>query len=236
MRHVDKVSHLSNPLALVEWNLDKRYLKELAIEQPPTHWIEQQTLTQEELQEHLDKVINVCEDQGWQKAFLKPSIAASAVGTLRFNLNEEEVNSRIQKHLQEWLPKRNMILQPYVEEVEEQGECSLIYFNGQFSHAVRKVPVKGDYRVQDDYGASDMPWEAPITWQKRCEQMLKSLKYMPLYARCDFLTNAKGEPWLIELELIEPSLFFRHDKESPQRFAQCIVDLCEKEFTKSLEA
>ena len=235
MRHVNRVSQLLNPLSLMEWNLDKRYLKELAIEQPPTHWLEQQTLTNQELQEHVESLIQVCQAKGWLQGFLKPTIAASAVGTLRFDLDQVQAKEQIKKHLQEWLPKRNMILQPYVKEVESLGECSLIYFKGEFSHAVRKVPVSGDYRVQDDYGASDMPWSAPLDWQKRCEYMLKQLKVMPLYARCDFLTNPQGEPWLIELELIEPSLFFRHNLESPTRFAQCIVDSCRERLLKSIE-
>ncbi len=230
MKHVDQVSQLLNPIELMQWNLDKRYLKDLAIEQPPTHWIEQQTLTEQELNDRVDEVIATCQSKGWLKAFIKPTIAASAVGTLRFDLSQMQAKMQIRSHLQEWLPKRNLILQPYVEEVESMGECSLIYFNGQFSHAVRKVPVDGDYRVQDDYGASDMPWEAPVAWQRNCEQMLNKLKVMPLYARCDFLTNTQGQPWLIELELIEPSLFFRHDPQSATRFAEAIIEHCRQQI------
>ena len=118
------------------------------------------------------------------------------------------------------------MLQPYIHDVESIGERSLIYFNGVWSHGVRKVPVPGDYRVQDDYGAADMPWEPPEEWRAQCEVLLDSLPVTPLYARCDFLSGPEGEPWLVELELIEPSLFFRHDPESPQRFAEAILDRC----------
>ena len=88
------------------------------------------------------------------------------------------------------------------------------------------MPVEGDYRVQDDYGASDMPWEAPEEWKSQCMHMLRKLPEMPLYARCDFLHGPHHQAWLIELELIEPSLFFRHDPQSPQRFAKVLVDRC----------
>ena len=89
-----------------------------------------------------------------------------------------------------------------------------------------KVPVPGDYRVQDDYGASDEPWDPPELWKIQCEGLLKSLSVTPLYARCDFLTGPQGEPWLVELELIEPSLFFRHDPASPERFTEAILARC----------
>ena len=230
MREVDQRTHLLNPISLMSWNLDKRYLLELKVPQPPCHWVEMRTLDQSQLDSLTEEILALCREHQWRRAFLKPTIGASAIGTLRFNVPYEqdsasgkELKAILKTHLQEWVPKRSMILQPYVSEVEEQGECSLIYFGGEFSHAVRKVPVTGDYRVQDDYGASDMPWSPPEAWRQGCDELLSQLNPMPLYARCDFLHGPNHEPWLIELELIEPSLFFRHDHESPKRFADAIL-------------
>ncbi len=222
MERVDQVSTLSNPLELMKWNLDKRYLRDLAISQPPTHWLSQRALDEGTLDETVSEVIGYCTSQGWERAFLKPSVGASAIGTLRFSLSDSMFKMQLRDHLATWLPKRTMILQPYVEGVEVVGECSLIYFGGEFSHGVRKVPVSGDYRVQDDYGATDMPWTPPPEWRVACQELIARLPQAPLYARCDLLHGPNDSPWLIELELIEPSLFFRHNLDSPQRFARAI--------------
>jgi hypothetical protein len=227
MQHVAQVTQLLNPIELMRWNLDKRYLKELQIGQPPTLWLDQRPLeSRADLDEVTQYVLKCCHEEGWTRAFLKPNIAASAVGTLRFSVDLSEDQRLLADHLERWLPQRTMILQPYVSDVEEVGERSLIYFNGVWSHGVRKVPVPGDYRVQDDYGASDMPWDPPETWRTQCEELIKALPLTPLYARCDFLSGPEGEPWLVELELIEPSLFFRHDPLSPERFAEAILARC----------
>ena len=227
MREVDQETLLLNPIALMEWNLDKRYLRDLPIGQPPTIWLTQRALDGEaEVDTATQEVLARCAERGWERAFLKPHIAASAFGTLRFSPRARGDDLKLSAHLAEWLPRRTMLLQPYLREVEEVGERSLIYFNGVYSHSVRKVPVDGDYRVQDDYGASDMPWEPPVEWRRQCEALLSTLDEVPLYARCDFLSGPEGEPWLIELELIEPSLFFRHDPQSPGRFAEAILARC----------
>ena len=122
-----------------------------------------------------------------------------------------------------------MMLQPYLPSVEVSGELSLIYFDGKFSHAVRKVPVAGDYRVQDDHGASDHP-ETPNADQlalgQRCLDFLTAKKFDTaplLYARVDLMTGPAGEDWIGELELIEPSLFFRHDAQAAGRLASALL-------------
>ena len=227
MQHVSQVTELLNPLELMSWNLDKRYLKEIEIGQPPTRWIDQRTFKmRSEVEEVAQSILDSCREEGWAQAFLKPNIGASAVGSMRFSVHLPEDYSRLVEHLECWLPLRTMILQPYINKVESIGEHSLIYFNGVWSHGVRKVPAPGDYRVQDDYGASDMPWDPPDEWKDQCEALIKRLPMVPLYARCDFLSGPRGEPWLVELELIEPSLFFRHDASSPQRFADAILARC----------
>lgn len=232
MSHVDEVSLLLNPLQLMSWNLDKKYLGDLEITQPPIEWLEQGSLSEQELSVKVEEMIKQCGVNEWPKAFLKPTIGASAVGTLRFDLTDPTLRKKLTEHLRVWLPKRTMILQPYIQGVETIGECSLIYFSGRFSHGVRKVPVAGDYRVQDDYGASDMPWSPPTSWLDDCQALIENLPILPLYARCDFLHGPNGQPWLIELELIEPSLFFRHDPSSPDRLAEAIVERCREVMLK----
>ena len=222
LARVDKESQLLNPLPLIRWNIDKRYLRALSetglIETPESVWFPKQPADAP-----LPELAQICAERGWRRAFLKPVIGATAQGTLRFDADQPEGLEAARAHLTRWLPKRGMILQRYHEEVEREGEFSLIYFDGSFSHGVQKIPVSGDYRVQDDYGASDHPWSPPEDWQKRCLTLLQGLTVCPLYMRFDFLRGQAGEPRLIELELIEPSLFFRHDDAAAGRLAASIL-------------
>ena len=224
LERVSALTDLQNPAPLLLWNLNKTYLRAVHASTPPTEWLAQvpagaPTPTAEE-------VGALCAARGWSRAFLKPTVAANAHGTLRFNPADPADLAAAADHLARWLPRREMILQPYNPLVETLGERSLIYFDGRFSHAVQKIPKEGDYRVQDDHGATDAPWEPPASWRATCEETLARLPHLsgpPLYARCDLLTNERGAPELIELEMIEPSLFFRHDPHAAGRLADAIV-------------
>jgi glutathione synthase/RimK-type ligase-like ATP-grasp enzyme len=112
-----------------------------------------------------------------------------------------------------------MMLQPYLETVETKGELSVILFGGEVSHVVQKIPVPGDYRVQDDFGAADRPFHLDdrlIDLVQRTQPILgKDL----LYARIDALENPNGDLMVNELELVEPSLFFRHGPDAAEKLA-----------------
>ena len=121
-----------------------------------------------------------------------------------------------------------MIFQPYISTVEEEGEVSLIYFGNRFSHAVQKIPVKGDYRVQDDYGASDRPF---VHISKELfalsDKILKNIPKDLVYVRLDYLNLGGFETndWVInEVECIEPSLFFRHSSEAAKKFVKALQE------------
>ena len=85
---------------------------------------------------------------------------------------------------------------------------SLIYVNGDISHAVRKLPKPGDYRVQDHHGGTIEPYEPTTLERSTAEEALKVAPNRTLYARIDLVQN-KGHPVVMELELIEPELFLR---------------------------
>ena len=106
-------------------------------------------------------------------------------------------------------------------------------FDGEFSHGVRKVPVPGDYRVQDDHGASDRIEEFSAARREaslavvRIAERLLGLDQPLLYARVDFLEDSSGALWLTELELVEPSLFFRHHAPGAEMLAaRFVARLC----------
>ena len=108
----------------------------------------------------------------------------------------------------------------------EKGEFSVVMWDGAPSHGVRKIPVPGDYRAQDDYGATDEPWEAPpevIDIAKRAVAVAPGEWH---YARVDFLNDSEHGWRVIELEMVEPSLFLRHcPGEQIERLARCFANL-----------
>lgn len=121
------------------------------------------------------------------------------------------------------------MLQPYLTTVESFGEVSLLYIDGMLSHSVRKVPVEGDYRVQDDYGASDEIFEPSAALRALGDQIIKTACMINpeagslLYARLDFLCTASGAFVLNELEVIEPSMFFRHSPTAPRELGDACL-------------
>ena len=100
---------------------------------------------------------------------------------------------------------------------------SAIFIDGSFTHAVRKVPVPGDYRVQDDFGASDEPTELSPDQLDLARSILDCVDGNLLYARTDFLRDEAGSLRLTELELVEPSLFFRHGPHAGERLADALL-------------
>ena len=121
-----------------------------------------------------------------------------------------------------------MLLQPYLSNVETAGEVSVLLIDGAVSHAVRKVPVPGDYRVQDDFGASDAPMRPDDDESDLARRIMAMIAdrfggTMPLYGRVDLLRDAEGAPMVNELELVEPSFFFRHGPEAADRMATALL-------------
>ncbi len=213
-----KITEVINGADVVRWNQDKKYLAELAdfgVTIAPTVWLS--------ARQPFD-LASWCQQQTTEQVFLKPVIGADSSGTLRFDNTAEGIVTA-QKHLHQWLPQMDMMLQPYLPQVETHGETSAIYFAGTLSHAVRKIPVKGDYRVQDTFGASDTAYQltaVEMALAKACLDFLEVKFSTVLYARFDFLHDGAGTAFLNEAELIEPSLFFNHGPKAAEFFAQAI--------------
>ena len=209
------VPRLFNNIAVVKWNINKSYLRELeicGIPIAPTIWIP--TSEHVNVAETLNKLQT---DVG----FIKPLVGACASDTMRFNSDELD-------QAQSFLDKRTnqeMMVQPYLKSVETEGELSAIFVNGEYTHGVQKIPVQGDYRVQDDFGAEDSPFEFTCN---EIKSMSEIFNFVPkgdhlLYARVDYLRGIDGTLLLNELELIEPSMFFRHSTDAHKKFAEAII-------------
>ena len=203
---------LHNPAGLVRWNTHKSYLRDLesrGVPIIPSEWLDRGTTPD---------IASVCARRGWRRAFLKPCVGATARETLRFDVGD----SAAQRRAERLLANEDLILQPYLSRVETEGELSAIFIDGELTHGVRKVPVSGDYRVQDDFGAKDYAIDFPDVALAR--RTIAAVGRHLLYARADFLVADEGLQ-LTELELVEPSLFFRHGRYAADALADAIAHL-----------
>jgi hypothetical protein len=115
------------------------------------------------------------------------------------------------------------MIQPFMANVLEGGEPSLLYFNGRFSHAVRKVPRPGDFRVQPEYDGILTPYDPAPDERAAAEAALAAAGEPLLYARVDLVRDLAGRPVLMELEAVEPDLFLEYDPGAPARFAEAVA-------------
>ena len=203
-----------NPPALLRWNGDKAYLAELAergVSTVPTLAVE--ACSDADLEEARRRF-----DSEW--LVIKPPISASAAGTHRLSPNDDlPPDSR----------HRPMIIQPLIEEIATTGEFSLMLFNGQFSHAVVKRPKSGDFRVQEYHGGVTLPCKAPPGGAIRLAQAaLAAAPADAVYARVDIVPDDQGVLRIMELELIEPSLFLDHAPDGGAVFTRAILSSVQK--------
>lgn len=214
-------AHLENSLDIVRWNIDKIYLKELqdlGVGLVPTIWHDK--LTSDSIDEHA--LYNFFGDLTCEQIVLKPRISANADNTFWLN----KVNAK--QHLidiNDAFSTRDFMIQPFMEYIINEGEYSLFYFNGEYSHAILKTPKDDDFRVQEEHGGRLQriePEKTLIEHANTCISAIKKLHQMPLYARVDFVRHQNGFA-LMEAELIEPSLYFNMDDNSAKRFADAFV-------------
>lgn len=202
-----------NDLDTLQWNLNKKYLFELSQQQLPVipSWCLSPS-DQRTLPELMDLLAT-------QELVVKPVQSAGAWRTLRVNRdNLEQVN----RDFSAWRCEQEFLVQPFMPEIMQEGEWSLIFFQGEYSHALIKRAKAGDFRVQSDHGGTVHAIDAPAAMQAQALQILQAVKRMPCYARVDGVV-CDGQFMLMELELLEPELFLELDPQAPQRFAQAIV-------------
>lgn len=212
-RQVAAATRLHNSPAVVSWNAHKGYLDELhafGLPVVPTRLLRQgEAVT-------LDQVLR---RQGWGLGVVKPAVSAGARDTVRVALRDVAEH---QAFFEALLAKGDVLVQPYVESVTQGGERSLMFFEGRYSHAVRKVAAEGDFRVQPQFGGVITADQPPQKVKDLARSILERAEVDTLYARVDLVRI--GEKWkLLELELIEPLLFFSTDQRAVHRFADAIL-------------
>ena len=210
---LDRAGRLWNPAAVVLANLNKRYLIDLArqgVDIVPTAYVEAGGGL---------RLRSIIERHGWEEVVIKPAVSASARGTWRSSLaaaSRDEESFTVQSRAQD------MLVQPYCPEIASDGEWSMVFFDGQFSHAVLKQPADGDFRVQRHFGGQPV---AAVPGGRLVEQaaaILPKIEGRLLYARVDGI-DRDGDFVLMELELNEPYLFLSLSDGGAARFADAIV-------------
>lgn len=203
--HVDRVSRLCNPLPLVRWNLHKRYLLELERRGIP---IAETALLQTGSTETLRAVRDA---RGWEDVVVKPAVSAASFRTMRVGPNDLAAG---EEHLRALVAERDVLVQPYVPSVEGYGERALVWIDGVVTHAVRKTPrFAGEAEAVSGEAVPVSAAEADLA-----RRAIAALDTAPVYARIDVAPGPDGHPLVMELELIEPSLFFPKEPKSLARF------------------
>lgn len=210
-------TRLYNRLDLVRWNVRKTYLRELeawGVPVVPTVWRER--LRPGDLASVLDAV-------GTDEAVVKPVVSANADGAFRLR---RPVRLEEAAAVEAYYAGRALMAQPFLRAVVDEGEFSLFYFGGAYSHAILKTPRQADFRVQEEHGGHIRPVEPSAALRQAGDgvlQVLQALGPPPLYARVDLVRADGGEGfWLMELELVEPALYFRTDPDAARRFADAL--------------
>lgn len=216
---------MMNGPELVQWSVNKRYLQDLdarGVAIVPTIWVS--TADGDEIPD-LDALIA---EQGWVAGtVVKPAISATAHQTWRVGPDEAGAHQARFEALLASSPGGVMV-QPFLPEIED-GEWSLVFLGGEFSHAVKKRPAAGDFRVQHDFGGtierSDpdpaLVDDASAALRAAADATDTGLADI-LYARVDGVVRS-GRHLLMELELIEPVLFFAQAPGAAARMAELIV-------------
>ncbi|QIK96766.1 hypothetical protein G7076_10255 [Sphingomonas sp. HDW15A] len=199
-------ANVVNPVPLLRWNSDKRYLEELGANGVPT--IPSRLITSMD-----EAALADASDRWGGDVVVKPPVSASATGTYRLRASEALPADTL---------GRPMIVQPFLSSVTEEGEYSLILFDGAFSHAVVKRPKAGDYRVQPHLGGREEPCQAPEGAIAIARAALAAAPGEPAYARVDLVRGNDGGLKIMELELIEPSLWLQYAPDKGESFAAAI--------------
>jgi glutathione synthase/RimK-type ligase-like ATP-grasp enzyme len=215
----DSRAILLNSRKLVQWNLNKNYLFELerkGVEVVPT--LKHASVKSSD-------IVNAFNRFQTEALIVKPIIGANADDTFRIHKKDVAGLSGVTAFTEvaALFHERECLIQPFMQNIVDEGEFSLMYFQGALSHVVLKTAATGDYRIQEEHGGGVTPVEKPeALLVASANRAMKTLSETPLYARVDLVRTPQNTFALMEFELIEPCLYFRFDARSARNFARCI--------------
>jgi hypothetical protein len=197
---------LRNPASVLRWNADKLYLGTLAergAPVAPTRFVER--LSQAALAEAAVAF-------GSDRLVAKPQVSASAWQTIRWSPGSPIEDG----------PAGPAMIQPFLPDIAKGGEISLIWLGGRFSHAIRKRPQPGDFRVQPEYDGIITPHQPSADERAAAEAILAAVEERLFYARIDLVRGLDGRPVLMELELVEPDLYLDYAEDCGEAWAEAV--------------
>ena len=200
--------HMLNPVPLLRWNSDKRYLAELGEKGVVTI----PTMLVESLD---DDSLGALRSRFGDDLVIKPPISASAYGTHRLSWSDPVPSSAL---------GQAMLVQPFLRSVADEGEYSVMLFGGRFSHCIVKRPKHGDYRVQPHLGGTEQPCAPPDGAIELAHAALGAAPAAAVYGRVDMMRDNEGRLAVVELELIEPALWLQHAPDDGQSFVDAIKE------------
>ncbi|MBI5452479.1 hypothetical protein HY945_03375 [Candidatus Gottesmanbacteria bacterium] len=207
--------NLWNPVNIIRWNMNKKYLLDLSnlgIHIIPTLLVNKDTL---------NYARKIADKKGWEEVVVKPTYGASAYRIEKFKSQELDVEI---PQLQSILRESDIMIQPFMKEINSEGELSFIFFDKQYSHAILKKPKKEEFRSQPEFGGSEISIKPAPQLLSQAQQILGKISSPLLYARIDGV-DVNGQFQLMELELIEPYLFFEKDEKSAEKFVDAAISL-----------
>ena len=213
LEETEKKTQILNSPGLVRWNLDKHYIGDLqgaGINTTPTIFIEQGDKIK------LSSLFNIV---SYDDAILKPAIGGGAYHTYRIN---PENCKDLEDTFQELIADNAMLLQPFQKNILKDGEASHMLFDGKYTHSVIKKAKEGDFRVQDDWGGTVKSYNASAEEVAFAEDVINKMNPKPAYARVDVVKDNSGKLSVVELELVEPELWFRVHPPAAKEFAAVI--------------
>ncbi len=206
---------LLNPIDIVKWNADKHYLHDIekaGLKVTPSIFLTKG-----------DKV-NLKEYFATfqaEKIIVKPAVSGGSKNTFKVTAANVDENNEKLCHL---IKIEDFIVQPFLTEIEENGEWSFIFFRGKFSHALLKKAAEGDFRVQATFGGTVHPQQPNPTLLNTAQEYINKFAENCLYARVDGAI-VNHEFMLMELELIEPFLFLDVEEKALENYYEALKAL-----------
>jgi glutathione synthase/RimK-type ligase-like ATP-grasp enzyme len=202
-----------NPPDVLRWNTHKGYLIELeerGAPVVPTAWLGQGDRVE---------IGEVLRSRGWSEVVVKPAVGVGGNGQVRATAG---ATSHVDEQVRALLASGDVLVQPYLGRVEAEGELSVIVVDGEVSHAVRKRPVAGEYRVQEERGARHERVELDAEVAALARWVVDATGHELLFARVDLIPDESGAWQLVELEATEPDLYLPLATDGAQRLADAL--------------
>jgi glutathione synthase/RimK-type ligase-like ATP-grasp enzyme len=208
------VTRLWNPVEVLRWNTHKSYLLELeerGAPVVPTAWLGRG--------DRID-LGALLSSRGWSQAVVKPAVGASSEGL--FLVDAERPHTG-QRHLDALLGRGDVMIQPYLDTIERRGELSIVVIDGEVSHAIRKIPRPGEYRIQEEFGGARERVVVDREAATLARWVVEATGTELLFARIDLVEDATGTLQLAELEATEPDLYLAVVPGAADGLAEAIV-------------